>query len=155
MTGAIRVGMASMAVRRGSGTLECPGIGSGASVAMYDPSTHVGGMAHVMLPAAPKGDDNKFKGADSAIPAMIEAMESEGAVRSEIFACVAGGAGLMASSFGSATLPAVEALLVQAGIPIFHSELGGSQTRCARLDVACGTWRVETSAARSARREAA
>lgn len=132
-----------MAVRREVGVLQCFGIGSSVCVALYDPTSRVAGMCHAMLAHQVDGEANPFKAAETAIPALLEAMAADGAEVSSICAWIAGGANLLGSDFGSAALEVVEDMLKSANVPVMGREVGGNVTRSVRLDTATGRWSLE------------
>src|SRR5690606_10864317 len=73
----VKVRMADLQVAQATDRLRTTGIVSCVGVALYDPIAKIGGMAHVMLPnqALSRGDTNRAKYADTAIPLLIDKME--------------------------------------------------------------------------------
>jgi len=114
------------------------GLGSCVAVCLFDPTTSVAGMAHVVLPGAdPTGSPNP-KFAKSAIPALLETMRAKGASRNldKYLARLAGGAQVL-SLGGSGTLPrigeqnsaAIQEALGSAGLAVHAMDLGGNRGR--------------------------
>lgn len=90
----IKVGIADWRVDREPKQLVTLGLGSCVGIALYDASTRIGGLAHIMLPDSSQFQNktNPAKYADLAIPAMLEEMLKRGAKKSAITAKIAGGA---------------------------------------------------------------
>lgn len=76
------------------------GLGSCVGLVLYDPIVKVGGMVHIMLPAAPKDAPgfNPYKFADTAIAEMLRLMLTRGAMRPRLVAKMAGGAHMFNTS---------------------------------------------------------
>jgi chemotaxis protein CheD len=104
----IKVGMADLKVVLGKEEiLKTTGLGSCVGVILFDPTSRVAGMAHVMLPTSSIARDgvvNIAKYADTAIPDMIERMLSIGANKGRLIAKIAGGAQMFAFSGTSDTM---------------------------------------------------
>ncbi len=66
--------------------LACLGLGSCIGISAYDPVARVGAMVHVVLPHGNVADCGRSptKYANTALPSMINQMESKGAVKSRI-----------------------------------------------------------------------
>lgn len=90
----ILVGMAEIKICRAPQNLVCLGLGSCIGLLAFDPQAQVAAMAHIMLPAAFKDKeiDKPGKFADSGIPALLELLDQEGAVRSRLLWAYTGGA---------------------------------------------------------------
>jgi chemotaxis protein CheD len=123
-------------------------LGSCIALVLFDPFAGLAGMAHVLLPDS-RGERSASPGkyADTAVPALIEALVSHGALRSRIQAQLAGGARMfgaasVATDIGSANVRAVSAALAAAGIPVAHLEVGGGHGRKAHFDIASGRMQV-------------
>ena len=77
MSELIKVGMADYQVSKaGTGGIITYGLGSCVAIAMYDTSTKIGGLAHIMLPDSTQARsvENLAKFADTAIKLMLEDM---------------------------------------------------------------------------------
>ncbi|MBQ9628703.1 MAG: chemotaxis protein CheD [Synergistaceae bacterium] len=94
----IVLGMADLMVIRAPIKLVTLGLGSCIGLVVYDSTAKVAGMAHIMLPNSRglMGSEKVGKFADTAVPALIDAMEKQGAVKSRIKAKLAGGAQMFA-----------------------------------------------------------
>ena len=90
------VNMSEIEVAKGEGVLITVGLGSCVGVAIYDRDRSVGGLAHVFLAVSKEGLDVTQPGkfADTAIPALADAVVRIGGRRSALEAKIAGGANL-------------------------------------------------------------
>ena len=90
----IKVGMADLKVGRNTDIITTLGLGSCIGIALYDPTTKIGGLAHIMLPdsTAIKNNSNIAKFADTGIEELLNQMIKLGARRKSIVAKIAGGA---------------------------------------------------------------
>ncbi len=89
----LAVGLGELLVA-GAGELVAYSLGSWVAICLYDPIVRVAGMAHVVLPAAAPGDPGPLPGkfADTAVPALLEAMRQAGAEQLRLVCKLAGGA---------------------------------------------------------------
>ncbi len=85
MSKKIRVRMADLKVGRGDNIIVTSGLGSCVGLTLYDSTSRIGGMAHIMLPEFPKGKENfkLAKYADTAIETLIKELKSKGADKKE------------------------------------------------------------------------
>jgi chemotaxis protein CheD len=114
------------------------GLGSCVAICLWDPSTKVAGMAHVVLPGTDPNGQPNAKFAHSALPALVKLMQEHGAGRDprRYVAKLAGGAQVLALG-GSGSLPrvgeqnakAVQEVLASAGVTVQAHDLGGSKGR--------------------------
>jgi chemotaxis protein CheD len=119
------------------------GLGSCVAICLWDPSARVAGMAHVVLPGANPAGTPHAKFARSALPVLVDLMQSEGAGHDPkgYVAKLAGGAQVL-SLGGTGTLPrvgeqnarAVQEVLAEAGMQIQAHDLGGSKGRSVWFD---------------------
>lgn len=102
MSEIIKVGMADWKLCFGQDGITTLGLGSCVGIAIRDPSSGIGGLAHIMLPDSNeiRNNSNRPKFADTGIADMVDAMVKEGANRNKLVAKIAGGAQMFA--FGSA-----------------------------------------------------
>ncbi len=150
----IKVKIADLAVLRESGVIITVGLGSCVGIGLYDESSRVGGLAHILLSESLQfqnrsGMLNKAKFADTAIPILIGEMEKIGGKRTRLQAKIAGGSQLFSSnksgiSVGEKNIDAVRRALEQLNIPIVGEDLGGSHGRTMRLYVDSGRVTIST-----------
>ncbi len=91
----IKVGMADLKICKAPDGLTTLGLGSCVGIALRDPVTQIGGLAHIMLPdstAMRDGSSVKEKFADTGIVELVKQLEAAGASRNRIVAKIAGGA---------------------------------------------------------------
>ena len=135
------VGLSEIRVIRGTlrpeETLVAYGLGSCVAICLFDAGSQVAGMAHVVLPGTDPTGAQNAKYAQSALPAMIARMQSQGAGDPRRYvARLAGGAQILRLG-GSGTLPrigdqnalAVQEALKSNGILVKGTDLGGSKGR--------------------------
>ncbi len=101
MSEIIKVGMADWKICSGQDGVTTLGLGSCVGIAIRDPGSGIGGLAHIMLPDSNeiRNNSNRPKFADTGIADMVDAMVKEGANRYRLVAKIAGGAQMFA--FGS------------------------------------------------------
>lgn len=149
----VNVGIGQLAASADPGlVLSALGLGSCIGLVMVDPGARVAGMVHVMLPESHvgrTGPPGKF--ADTAVPALLEAVEALGAGRSRLVVSLAGGAQMFGAGLGDGVLnigernlAAVAAALRCARLTVRASDVGGSSGRT--LQVTVGTGRVTVRA---------
>jgi chemotaxis protein CheD len=138
------VRMGEYAYSAGAGdVLVSLGLGSCVGVALIDRQAAVAGLAHVVLPESEGRDDAPGKFADTAVPALLDAVVRLGARRARVEAVLVGGASMFSSGgagldIGRRNDEAVRAELAQLRIPVAAAETGGSQGRTMRVDVETG-----------------
>lgn len=134
----IKVGMADLNICRKPDAITTLGLGSCVGVALYDKTTGIAGLVHVMLPDSTKvrQNQNKAKFADTGIELLIEMMQKEGVRRSSLTAKIAGGAQMFAFStnndmlrVGERNVEAVKAKLKELGIPVLAEDTGQNYGR--------------------------
>lgn len=135
MSTMIKVGMADLKVVEFPDALTTLGLGSCVGICLYDASSKVTGMAHIMLPSskAIRKNENVAKFADTAIVELIQQMEAKGAKKSRISAKIAGGAQMFSFTSANETMKigernaeAVRIILKELGIPLKSDETGGN-----------------------------
>ncbi len=134
----VKVGMADLNSAHHPCMITTLGLGSCVGVALYDASTKIVGLAHVMLPSSEqaKNNTNRAKFADTAIVKLVEDMVRLGANRSKITAKLAGGAQMFAFSQGSdlmrigyRNIVASKEKLKELNIPVVSEDTGGNYGR--------------------------
>ena len=90
----IKVGMADLKICKSPDGITTLGLGSCVGIALRDPISKVGGLAHIMLPDSTKIQNNTSvpKFADTGIQELVNQMVRAGAVKNRIVAKIAGGA---------------------------------------------------------------
>ena len=154
MSNVINIGMSQIEVSSKPGTvLAAPSLGSCIGLAIYDPDSKVGGMAHIVLPDSAKVlkvSENQGKYADTAVPEMLKKMISLGANKNKLIVKIAGGAqmfnlqqGANVLNIGFRNTVAVKAALSKEGLEITKSDTGGNKGRTFKLDVLTGSFSVK------------
>ena len=97
----IKVGMADWKTCSGEDAVTTLGLGSCVGIAIRDPATGVGGLAHIMLPDSTeiRNNGNRPKFADTGIEDVVKDIVRRGGNRGRLVAKIAGGAQMF--SFGS------------------------------------------------------
>ena len=130
----IKVGMADLKVCKAPDNLTTIGLGSCIGIAIWDPSTKITGLAHIMLPDSTsiRNNTNIAKFADTGIQKLYDDMIKMGANKSRMVAKIAGGAKMFEISGGNASginigeknAIASKAKLKQLGIPLKAEDCG-------------------------------
>ena len=127
-------------------TLVALALGSCVAIALYDPSTRIGGMSHVLLPSQSMGRVGApSRYAQSAVPALVERMIARGARVPSMVARLIGGASMVASlttpgtiQMGERNLLAAREALHRHGIRLVGEAVGGDFGRTAEFDLTTG-----------------
>ena len=140
-----------------SDVLVCLGLGSCVALCLYDPLRSIGGMAHMVLPdsSARGAKSSGAKFVDVAVPLLLREMEAKGAGRARLRAHLIGGALMLQGAAFKATVNigqrnaqaarAARAALRSAGVRVRGEELGGSNGRTVRLELATGRLTAATA----------
>lgn len=135
MSKLIKVGMADLSVCISPDSVTTLGLGSCVGVAIRDPLTKIGGLAHVMLPdsGAIKNNTNIYKFADTGIEELVKQMEKAGAKRNRMVAKIAGGAQMFAFQnkndlvrVGDKNVEASKKKLKELGIKLLAEDTGAN-----------------------------
>lgn len=129
----IKVGMADLKVCVSPDSITTLGLGSCVGIALRDPVTKIGGLAHIMLPDSTtiRNNSNIPKFADTGIEELVRQVTKKGANRNRLVAKIAGGAQMF--SFGSTSeavrvgernVHAVKKKLTEMKIPILAEDTG-------------------------------
>ena len=96
----IKVGMADWKTCKGEDGVITVGLGSCVGIAIRDPRTGIGGLAHIMLPDSREiqNNSNRPKFADTGIEDMVNELIKMGASRFRLVAKIAGGAQMFAGA---------------------------------------------------------
>lgn len=148
----IKVGMADLKTGRAPDILTTLGLGSCIGIALWDPNTKIGGLAHVMLPDSTKirNNSNIAKFADTGITELVRQMEAMGVPRRRLVAKIAGGARMFEVSgatsvgnIGEKNAIASRQKLKELGIPIRAEDTGLNYGRTVELNCANGDYVIK------------
>lgn len=148
----IKVGMADMNVCSGSDSITTLGLGSCVGVVLWDPSTKVCGMVHVMLPDSTtiRNNSNVAKFADSGIEELLKRVIAKGAKRQNLVAKIAGGAKMFAVqnksdliSVGDRNVEASIKKLKELGIPLKAKDTGENYGRTVTFYPETGQYHIK------------
>lgn len=129
----IKVGMADLNVCVSPDRICTLGLGSCVGIAIRDPVTKIGGLAHIMLPDSTtiRNNSNIPKFADTGIEELVKQVTRKGANRARLVAKIAGGAqmfGFNSNSemvrVGERNVQATKKKLAQMKIPILAEDTG-------------------------------
>lgn len=138
MSKMIKVGMADLNICVSPDSITTLGLGSCVGIVLYDPTTKISGLVHIMLPDSTKimNNENKAKFADTGIDTLIEMMEKIGADKKALAAKIAGGAQMFAFNnnnemmrIGDRNVDATKKKLRQLGIHIISADTGANYGR--------------------------
>ena len=148
----IKVGMADLKTGRAPDILTTLGLGSCIGIALWDPTTKIGGLAHVMLPDSTKirNNSNIAKFADTGITELVRQMEEMGVPRKRLVAKIAGGARMFEVSgstsvgnIGEKNAIASKQKLKELGIPILAEDTGLNYGRTVELNCENGDYMIK------------
>lgn len=149
----VKVGMADFKALKSIGILTTLGLGSCVGIALYDRSSKVAGLAHIMLPSSLeiKNNSNKAKFADTAIEELIKEMLLLGASKQNLIAKLAGGSQMFSFNsntdilrIGERNVIASKKKLAELSIPIVAEDTGGNYGRTIELKTLDGNLLVKT-----------
>ncbi len=148
----IKVGMADLKLCKAPDTVTTLGLGSCVGVAIRDPNTKIGGLAHVMLPDSKimQNTVNIAKFADTGVKELVRIMVEAGANKTRLVAKIAGGAQMFAfqnkselTSVGDRNVAAVKQVLKELNIPILAEDTGLNFGRTVIFDPATGDYVIK------------
>lgn len=149
----IKVGMADLRVTKHPGALTTLGLGSCIGICLYDPSTKVIGMAHIMLPSSKtiKNNSNVAKFADTAIVKLVNDMVGVGVNKKRLVGKIAGGSQMFKFTSGNDMMrigdrnaEAVRDILKSMSIPILADDTGGNFGRTIEFYSDSGSLKIKT-----------
>ena len=152
MAEVIKVGMADLKIAKNPDILTTLGLGSCIGIAVWDPMTKIGGLAHIMLPDSTKirNNSNIAKLADTGIDELIRLMLQAGANKNKLVAKIAGGARMFEVSgattvgnIGEKNAIASKEKLKQLGIPLLAEDTGLNYGRTVELDCSNGNYLIK------------
>ncbi len=153
MADVIKVGMADMNTACSPSILTTLGLGSCVGICLYDTSTKISGMVHIMLPSSTqiKNNSNVAKFADTGIVKLLEDMIKLGARRSKIVSKIAGGAQMFSFNdasdimrIGARNVTATKEILKSLNVPIIAEDTGGNHGRTIELYSETGILLIKT-----------
>ena len=148
----IKVGMADLNICKAPDMITTLGLGSCIGIAVYDPVTKVGGLAHIMLPDSKqmRNNSNIAKFADTGIEELVKRVVMAGANKRRLVAKIAGGAKMFQVSglstvgkVGERNAQASRAKLKQLGIPLLAEDTGLNYGRTVELYPETGEFRIK------------
>ncbi|MFO0946084.1 MAG: chemotaxis protein CheD [Planctomycetota bacterium] len=123
-------------------------LGSCVGIALWDRSSTIGGIAHVVLPDSRGQSQLPGKFADTAVPFLLGLIVKAGGRKSSVTARIAGGANMFkivsSTNVGEMNQEAVKRILREHGIPVHFEDLGGEKGRRMTLDTNTGEVVIET-----------
>ena len=135
----IKVGMADLKTCVSPDAITTLGLGSCIGIAIVDPVTKIGGLAHIMLPdstAIRNSQQNIAKFADTGIVELVNQMIKIGAKKERMVAKIAGGAMMFAfksqsdlTMVGQRNAAASKQKLKELGIPLLAEDTGANYGR--------------------------
>lgn len=150
----VKVGIAQMDVVKEPQTIRTSGLGSCVGVIIYDESTKIAGLVHVMLPDSSLGRTNSInvaKFADTGIKALIDLLRVEGVQTFKLKAKIAGGAQMFqftndknSMRIGPRNVEAVKEQLKLFKIPIIAEDTGGNKGRTIEFNPTTGKLNIRT-----------
>ena len=168
----ITVAIAEYKVGGGEGgpaLLASGGLGSCVGLTLFDPEAHVGGLAHILLPAARRDGNgcvlgNPGKYVDTCVVEMLGAIEQRGGRRTRLQAKLAGGANMFSTvreslrprspvddaaetvaPVGERNVAAVREVLAKMELPLVAEDTGGHHGRSLEFDTETGVLTVSTA----------
>lgn len=139
MSEIIKVGMADLKTCISPDGVTTLGLGSCVGIALRDPVTKIGGLAHIMLPdstAIRNSSQNIAKFADTGIVELVNQMEKLGANKARLEAKIAGGATMFQFNTNNGTMmigernvEASKQKLAELNIPLLAQDTGANYGR--------------------------
>jgi chemotaxis protein CheD len=118
------------------------GLGSCIAVAVWDPRTKVGGLAHFMLPNGPATPGSPVKFIDTGLDVFLRAYEAKGGFLGRSVFKAAGAAAMLTIggglAIGKRNAESMQIALSQRGLSLAATALGGNAGRTVQLDVSDG-----------------
>ncbi len=152
MSTTLLVGMADFKIGKTPDKLMTAGLGSCIGICIYDLSTQIGSMGHIMLPSSRdnmKGNPAKY--ADTCLEIMLQELFRLGGNRLRLQAKMAGGAQMFSFNgktpllkIGERNAEAVQQELKKANIPLLSYDVGGTHGRTINFDIKTGNLHIKT-----------
>lgn len=147
----VEVGIGELRIAEAPRRLMTAALGSCVGVALYDPYSKRGGLAHVMLPHMPEegasGPAGRF--ADQALPELAGMLADAGILRRRLQAKIAGGAAMfrgeaLVACIGDRNVLEVKRQLALMSIPLLAEDTGESHARTVELVLETGEFLVRS-----------
>ncbi|MFP3154068.1 chemotaxis protein CheD [Lachnospiraceae bacterium ZAX-1] len=151
--GTVKVGMADLNICKNPDMITTLGLGSCIGIALYDPVTKIGGLAHIMLPDSTqmKNNSNIAKFADTGIVELVRRMVAAGAVKTRLVSKIAGGAKMFEvgnqttiGNIGFRNAEASKQKLKELGIRLLAQETGLNYGRTVELYTETGEFFIKS-----------
>ncbi|WP_138414795.1 chemotaxis protein CheD [Aquibacillus sediminis] len=150
----VKVGIADLKVAKSPELLRTSGLGSCVGVVIYDLSSKIAGLAHIMLPSSELSKDknqNQMKYADTAIDLLVQLLIDQGAKTYAMKSKLAGGAQMFTFTSSNDTLrvgkrntEAVLKRLEKHRIPVIAKDVGGNSGRTIEFNTDTGMLKIKT-----------
>lgn len=132
-------------------TLVTYSLGSCVGLTLYDPTVHVGGMIHCMLPLSKidlaKAGSMPCMFVDTGVPLLLQTVFERGATRKNLIAKVAGASSLLDEkklfNIGERNYTILRKILWRNNILINSEDVGGQVARSVFLEIATGETRLK------------
>lgn len=149
----IVVGMADLKVCVSPDGVTTLGLGSCVGIALRDPVTKIGGLAHIMLPDSRsiRNNTNIYKFADTGITELVRQMVKQGASQSRLVAKIAGGAQMFSFQnktdmvrIGEKNVEASKKRLAELGIKLLAEDTGKDYGRTVVFFPETGVFQIKS-----------
>jgi chemotaxis protein CheD len=124
------------------------GLGSCIALAVWDPRSKVGGLAHFMLPNGPANEGSPVKFIDTGLDTFLKALEAKGATLSRCTIKAAGAAAMLTVggglAIGKRNAESMQSALAERGLTLAASSLGGTAGRTVQLTVSDGRFLIKS-----------
>ncbi len=124
------------------------GLGSCIALAVWDPKSRVGGLAHFMLPSGPHNSGSPVKFIDTGMDVFLKALEAKGAVPSRCVIKAAGAAAMLTVggglAIGKRNAETLAAALGERGLSMTATAMGGNAGRTVQLEVGDGRFLIKS-----------
>lgn len=153
----IIVNTADFVIGRSPQILVTLGIGSCVAVCLYEKTSKIGALLHIMLPiyleelAGGRGQFNPLRFADTALGLAVVELEKLGVVKERLSAKLVGGAQMFVAfskthDVGAKNVEQTERILNVLGIAIAAEEVKGTIGRSVEFDLGTGLVKIFTKA---------
>jgi chemotaxis protein CheD len=151
----IIVGISDQRTSQSPNILATYALGSCGGVSLYDETTGIGGLAHIMLPTSGPMQGvqtiERMKFADTAIEDLVNRMITAGANKRQITAKIAGGANMFKiaddtvfGNIGQRNVESVKQSLSNLSLPLVGEDTGEDFGRTIFFDLSTGKVTVQT-----------